>query len=110
MVASSYGVPDEVADIYRDTEATVQTALRLPPPKQPRSLPGRLFGVFVDPHADGALFTLQATSDMAPTCRQPARWRAACIQIGRRADQPAFQPPPSFTSTTLSPTLASLPL
>ena len=56
MVASSCGAPDEVADIYRDTEATVQTALRLPPPKQPRSLPGRLFGVFVDPHADGALF------------------------------------------------------
>ena len=30
--------------------------MRLPPPKQPRALPGRLFGVFVDPHADGALF------------------------------------------------------
>lgn len=45
-----------------------------------------------------------------PNGRQPARWRAACIEIGRRADQPAFQPPPSFTSTTLSPTLASLPL
>lgn len=56
VVASSYGAPDEVADIYRDTETTVQTALRLPPPKQPRSLPGRLFGVFVDPHAYGALF------------------------------------------------------
>src|SRR5262249_33825690 len=29
-VAGSYGAPDEVAEIYRDTEVTVQTALRTP--------------------------------------------------------------------------------
>src|SRR6476469_9336347 len=31
-VASSYGAPYEVAEIYRDTEARVQTALRAPKP------------------------------------------------------------------------------
>ena len=31
-VAGSYGAPEEVADIYRDTEAKVQTALRPPRP------------------------------------------------------------------------------
>lgn len=55
-VASSYGAPDEVADIYRDTEATVQTALRPPPPRAQRSLVGRFFGVLTDPYAYGGLF------------------------------------------------------
>ena len=32
-VAGSYGAPTEVADIYRDTEATVAQALRMPPPR-----------------------------------------------------------------------------
>jgi uncharacterized membrane protein len=55
-VASSYGAPEEVADIYRDTEEKVQTALR--PPAQPRraSLLGRFFGVAADPRAYAALF------------------------------------------------------
>ena len=30
-VAGSYGAPDEVAEIYRDTEVTVNRALRAPP-------------------------------------------------------------------------------
>jgi uncharacterized membrane protein len=55
-VASSYGAPDEVADIYRDTEATVQTALRAPPPPQRKSLAGRFFGVAADPRAYASLF------------------------------------------------------
>lgn len=55
-VASSYGAPDEVADIYRDTEATVQTALRAPPPRPRRSALGRFFGVAADPRTYGALF------------------------------------------------------
>ena len=45
-VASSYGAPDEVAEIYRDTEVKVQTALQppaprplLPPAPTPRSRP-----------------------------------------------------------------------
>ena len=54
-VASSYGAPDEVADIYRDTEAKVQTALRPPPPPR-RSALGRFFGVFADPRAYASLF------------------------------------------------------
>lgn len=75
-VAGSYGAPAEVAEIYRDTEATVAQALRLPPPRPrvaasapgrqdtaadpgrpgartspPRSLAARFFGVAADPLA-----------------------------------------------------------
>lgn len=57
-VASSYGAPEEVADIYRDTEAKVQTALRAPPPRERKSLAGRFFGVIADPRAYAALFYL----------------------------------------------------
>ena len=55
-VASSYGAPDEVADIYRDTEATVQTALRAPAPPRRKSIAGRFFGVAADPRAYASLF------------------------------------------------------
>ncbi|HHA2707851.1 TPA: sensor domain-containing protein [Stenotrophomonas maltophilia] len=78
-VAGSYGAPDEVAEIYRETEVTVNRALRtpradttpvlraaaeasgvepaapLPVPVQ-RSLLARFFGVVTDPHTYGALF------------------------------------------------------
>ena len=56
QVASSYGAPDEVADIYRDTEVKVETALRAPPPKPRRSALGKFFGVFADTRAYAALF------------------------------------------------------
>ena len=55
-VASSYGAPEEVADIYRDTEVRVQTALRAPPPRPRKSLAGRFFGIAGDPRAYAALF------------------------------------------------------
>ncbi|MGG6375482.1 DUF1700 domain-containing protein, partial [Stenotrophomonas muris] len=78
-VAGSYGAPDEVAEIYRETEVTVNRALRSPradtapmlraaaqasgvepaaPPPTPvqRSLLARFFGVVADPHTYGALF------------------------------------------------------
>ncbi|MEN1927687.1 sensor domain-containing protein [Luteimonas sp. MJ250] len=55
-VASSYGAPDEVADIYRDTEATVQTALRSPVPPRRKSAFGRFFGVVADPRTYASLF------------------------------------------------------
>ncbi|MEO5566082.1 MAG: sensor domain-containing protein, partial [Luteimonas sp.] len=55
-VAGSYGAPEEVADIYRDTEAKVQTALRSPPPRPRSSALGRFFGVAADPRTYGALF------------------------------------------------------
>jgi hypothetical protein len=54
-VAGSYGAPAEVADIYRDTEATVAQALRAPPPPPRKSFLGKLFGVFADGRAYGAL-------------------------------------------------------
>ncbi|WP_028917392.1 sensor domain-containing protein [Pseudoxanthomonas sp. J35] len=55
-VAGSYGAPEEVAEIYRETEVTVNRALRQPRPPQRRSLAGRFFGVAADPHTYGALF------------------------------------------------------
>ena len=55
-VANSYGAPEEVADIYRDTEVTVQKALT--PPKKPAQASAfkRFFAVAVDPHTYGAVF------------------------------------------------------
>jgi len=55
-VAGSYGAPDEVADIYRDTEVKVQTALRPPAPTPRRSWLGQFFGVIAEPRTYGALF------------------------------------------------------
>jgi len=55
-VAGSYGAPDEVAGIYRDTEVKVQTALRAPSPPKRESALGRFFGVAADPRTYGAMF------------------------------------------------------
>jgi uncharacterized membrane protein len=55
-VAGSYGAPDEVAAIYRDTEVRVQTALRAPQPPKRESALGRFFGVAADPRTYGAMF------------------------------------------------------
>lgn len=55
-VAGSYGAPEEVADIYRETEVTVAKALRPPVPPKRKSLLGRFFGVAADPRTYGALF------------------------------------------------------
>jgi hypothetical protein len=55
-VAGSYGAPDEVAAIYRDTDAKVADALRAPPPPPRRTLLGRFFGVAADARTYGALF------------------------------------------------------
>ncbi len=55
-VASSYGAPEEVADIYRDTEVRVDRALRTPARTPRSSSLGRFFGVIADPRTYGALF------------------------------------------------------
>jgi len=55
-VASSYGSPEEVAAIYRDTEVRVTRALRTPPAPTRKSALGTFFGVATDPHTYGALF------------------------------------------------------
>lgn len=55
-VAGSYGAPEEVAEIYRDTEVTVNKALRAPPPQRRQSFIGQFFGVIADPRAYAALF------------------------------------------------------
>jgi uncharacterized membrane protein len=57
-VATSYGAPDEVAEIYRVKEGEVEQALR-PPRPRPRvekSALARFFGVALDPRAYAALF------------------------------------------------------
>jgi len=54
-VATSYGAPEEVADIYRVQETTVNKAMRTPPPAPRSSAIGRFFGVAADPHTYGAL-------------------------------------------------------
>jgi uncharacterized membrane protein len=55
-VAGSYGAPEEVAEIYRDTEVTVNRALRAPTAPKRTSFLGKFFGVIVDPRTYGALF------------------------------------------------------
>jgi len=55
-VAGSYGAPEEVAEIYRDTEVTVNRALRPPLAPKRNSVLGQFFGVIVDPRTYGALF------------------------------------------------------
>jgi uncharacterized membrane protein len=56
QVASSYGAPDEVADIYRDTEVKVQKALFTPSRDKSASLFGKFFGVIAEPRTYAALF------------------------------------------------------
>ena len=60
-IATTYGAPEEVADIYRTTEQTVARALRTPRPQARRSAFGRFFGVIADPHTWGALFYMLLT-------------------------------------------------
>lgn len=56
QIASSYGAPEEVADIYRSTEVTVQKALTPPKKTESTSAFKRFFAVALDPHTYGAMF------------------------------------------------------
>jgi len=55
-VATSYGAPEEVADIYRDKEVQVESALRSPPKPRQRTSIGKFFAVLADPLAYSSLF------------------------------------------------------
>lgn len=55
-VATSYGAPEEVADIYREKETQVEDALRPPLRPQRRTPFGRFFSVLGDPLAYSSLF------------------------------------------------------
>ena len=55
-VATSYGAPEEVAEIYRDKEVQVETALRSPVRPPRTSAMGKFFGVLADPLAYSSLF------------------------------------------------------
>ena len=54
-IATSYGSPEEVAEIYRDTEVTVRRAMATPPAPPAQSWLGKVFGVARDPRAYSAL-------------------------------------------------------
>lgn len=55
-IATSYGAPEEVAEIYRDKEVVVNRALRTPRPPPAKSMLARFFGVAVDPRAWASMF------------------------------------------------------
>lgn len=57
-IAATYGAPVEVADAYRQTEKTVQAALRTPRRRQQTSLLGRFFGIVGNPNAWTAMLFL----------------------------------------------------
>lgn len=57
-IVSSYGDPAEVAEAYRQTEETVNRAMRTPRPSGQRGIAARFFGVFADVRAYSALFYL----------------------------------------------------
>lgn len=57
-IVRSYGAPEEVAEVYRQTEETVSRAMRTPPPRARRTLLGRFFGIYADPRAWSSLFYL----------------------------------------------------
>lgn len=55
-IAATYGNPAEVADAYRSTERTINSALRpAPRPMTHRAWPARFFGIYVDSRAWMAL-------------------------------------------------------
>lgn len=56
LIATTYGAPEEVADAYRTTEATVRAALSTPAPRRRPSAWGRFFSVFADSRAYTSLF------------------------------------------------------
>ncbi len=51
-----FGSPSEIAEAYSEMEQNVQRAMRAAPPTVGSTLFERIFGVFADPHAYGALF------------------------------------------------------
>lgn len=55
-VATSYGAPEEVAEIYRDKETQVENALRPPAAPSRRSAFGKFFSIYGDPLAYSSLF------------------------------------------------------
>jgi uncharacterized membrane protein len=58
-ISSSYGAPEEVAEIYRNQEVTVTRALRPAPRRELSNNPiVRFFAVAGDPHAYAAMFYL----------------------------------------------------
>jgi uncharacterized membrane protein len=56
LVASTYGNPDEVAEVYRQTEATVNKALAPPKRRERSTKSGSFFSILSDPTAYSALF------------------------------------------------------
>jgi uncharacterized membrane protein len=58
VIASTYGHPEEVADAYRATEATVRKAMQGTPRPPATNFLGKLFGVYTDFRTYTSLFLL----------------------------------------------------
>jgi uncharacterized membrane protein len=58
LIASTYGHPDEVADAYRATEATVRKAMMGTPRPPAKTVWGRVFGVYSDFRTYTSLFLM----------------------------------------------------
>jgi hypothetical protein len=58
LIASTYGHPEEVADAYRATEATVRKAMMGTPRPPAQSFWGRVFGVYADYRTYTSLFLM----------------------------------------------------
>lgn len=56
LIASTYGHPDEVADAYRATEATVRKAMQGAQRPPAKSAWGKIFGVYADARTYTSLF------------------------------------------------------
>jgi uncharacterized membrane protein len=56
LIASTYGAPEEVADAYRTTEATVRAALATPPRRVSPNPIAKFFSIYTDWRAYTSLF------------------------------------------------------
>ncbi|MEE8119613.1 MAG: sensor domain-containing protein [Gammaproteobacteria bacterium] len=55
-ICNSYGAPDEVAEVYRQREETVNEAMRMPARPVQDSALARFFGIYLDPYAYTSMF------------------------------------------------------
>jgi uncharacterized membrane protein len=90
-VAGSYGAPSEVADIYRETEVTVNQALRVPAPRSRASAIADAAAASAFASASGPTSAGPAAAAAATAARAPAPPRSALSSFfGVLADPRAY--------------------
>ncbi len=55
IIIADYGVPDEIADAYREIEAYTRPALAASPQRSQGNILARFFGIYINPGAWGPL-------------------------------------------------------